>query len=262
MFVWFVDARCPINTVETLLIICRRAQLFAERIHRLSVIFSNFRRPPQPALLNLSTARAMDSSSTSSNSLLPLEPEQWRPNTRPKLQPGALLDIDQGPLYDILTEWLPIEAVCALDSALCQRWRRAEFLALLETKVLLFNREPIVVLTEPIVNSHTHRALGAAALNWVLKRGIHLASLYLVPPAYNVTEAEKQGIRDAVASLVLNGPFVEDEELIGPYTRGFFGFLINSGVVFRGICPNRRQNGKALEKQPSYCPSFQAQSTL
>jgi hypothetical protein len=130
------------------------------------------------------------------------EPEPWRPNTRPKLQPGALLDIDQGPLYDILTEWLPMEAVCHLDSALCQKWRRAEFLALVSTKVLLFNREPIVVLTVLEVYSHTHRALGAAALNWVLKRGIHLASLHL--PRFFKTD-ERQSISDAVASLALNG---------------------------------------------------------
>jgi hypothetical protein len=89
----------------------------------------------------MDSSSSSSSSSTSSISLLPSEPEAWRPNTHPKFQPGALLDIDQGPLYDIFTEWLLIEDVCGLDSALCQKRRRAEFLALLATKVLLFNRE-------------------------------------------------------------------------------------------------------------------------
>jgi hypothetical protein len=137
--------------------------------------------------------------SSSSTSLLPSEPEQWRPNTRPKLPPDALLDIDQGPLYDIFTEWLHIEDVCHLDSALCNKRRRPEFLELVATKVLLFNREEIQVL-EPI---STHRALRAAALNWVLKRGIHLASLRL--PDNGRSAAEEQSLRDAVASLALNG---------------------------------------------------------
>jgi hypothetical protein len=140
----------------------------------------------------------------STTSLHSSEPEAWRPNTRPRLQPGALLDIDQGPFYDILTEWLLIEDVCGLDSALCQKWRRPEFLQLLATKVLLFNREQIHMLTVPNRDSHTHRALGVAALKWILKRGIHLASLRL----RNVYDtAERQSIRDAVASLALNDRF-------------------------------------------------------
>jgi hypothetical protein len=56
----------------------------------------------------------------------------------------------------------------------------------------------------PGVESHTHRALGPAALNWILKRGIHLASLQL-PPSHDINEAEFQSIRNAVASLALNG---------------------------------------------------------
>jgi hypothetical protein len=117
-----------------------------------------------------------------------------------------MLYIDQGPLWDILTKWLFIEDVCHLDSALCQKWRnrRADFLALLATKVLLFNREPIVVLTVPYVDSHTHRALGAAALNWILKRGIHLASLHLPSSSY-MSADEQESIRESVASLALHG---------------------------------------------------------
>ena len=82
----------------------------------------------------------------SSISLLPSEPLPWRPNTRPKLPPGALLDIPDDLLWDLLTEWLFLEDICHLDSALCQRRRRAEFLALLATEVLLFLREEMQIV--------------------------------------------------------------------------------------------------------------------
>ena len=166
-------------------------------------------------------------SSTTSTTSLPLilsstEPLPWRLNTRPKLPPGALLDIDQGPLYDLLTEWLMLEDICHLDSALCQRWRRAEFLALVSTKILLFNREEIRVLTDPYREEElfTHSALGAAALNWVLKRGIHLASLH---PAHTHTNnrVEQQSILDAITSLALNG-HLDKLEMISLY---FYSYI-------------------------------------
>ena len=146
---------------------------------------------PQQIVAVLSEKEKALSSTSSSTFVLSSEPLPWRPNNRPKLPPGALLDIDQGPLYDILTEWLRMEDVCHLDSALCQKWRRAEFLALVSTNVLLYNREEIRELTYPQGeddDSFTHRALGAAALKWVLKRGIHLASLYL-PRGYEINIA-------------------------------------------------------------------------
>jgi hypothetical protein len=71
--------------------------------------------------------------------------------------------------------------------------------------VLLFNREKIDVLTDPYQpDPYKHKALGAAALKWVLKRGIHLASLQL-PSYYGINPAEQQSIRDTIASLALNG---------------------------------------------------------
>jgi hypothetical protein len=183
------------------------ATLSTETANPLSVAEILNMQPQEIAALS-----EQDPSSTSSSSLLPSEPLPWRPNTRPKLPSGALLDIDQGPLYDILTEWLRMEDVCHLDSALCQKWRRRreEFLALLATKVLLFNREEIKVLVDPNQDDpFTHRALGAAALSWILKRGIHLASLRL--PYSRVTFSAEQesirveSIREAVASLALHG---------------------------------------------------------
>ena len=58
-------------------------------------------------------------------------------------------------------------------------------------------------MTVPNDSNYTHRALGSAALNWVLKRGIHLASLRLPSRVYNT--AVQKRIRDAVASLALLG---------------------------------------------------------
>jgi hypothetical protein len=129
------------------------------------------------------------------SSLLPSEPLPWRPSTRPKLPPGALLDIDQGPLYDIFTEYLELEDICHLDSALCLRWRREEFLALVSTKVLLFNREIIQIVN---ISTMTHDSLRAPEMNWILKRGIHLASLSL-------DDEGDASTRDAVAALAFNG---------------------------------------------------------
>ena len=149
---------------------------------------------------------AQNGSSTSSfnSSILSSEPLPWRPNTRPKLPPGALLDIAQGPLWDIMTEWLPFESVCHLDSALCNKSRRPEFLELLATDVLLYNREIIDVLKDGHLTTTKHRPLGAAALSWVLKRGIHLASLYL-HNVYSLSSTERESIRESVASLALDG---------------------------------------------------------
>jgi hypothetical protein len=103
-----------------------------------------------------------------------------------------------------------LEDVCHLDSALCQKRRRPEFLELISTKVLLFNREEIDVLEHFNNASGIPRPLGLAALNWILKRGIHLASLRLRSPylhslSYNIVAAEQQSIREAVESLALNG---------------------------------------------------------
>ena len=100
---------------------------------------------PQDIIAALNSASSTSSStsfSTSSPSsiLLSSEPLPWRPNTRPKLAPGALLGIPDDLLWDLFTEWLPIEAVCGLDSALCQKRRRGEFLALVSKKILLFNQ--------------------------------------------------------------------------------------------------------------------------
>jgi hypothetical protein len=159
-------------------------------------------------------ASSSSTPSISSTSKLPSEPEAWRPSTSPKLKPGALLDIDQGPLYDILTEWLHMKDVCGLDSALCNKKRRPEFLALVATKVLLFNREKIDVLDhfdrayDDQPSEHSH--LSAPQLSWILKRGIHLASLHLPPfpdtfPFPPNLKAEQTRIRDAVTSLALNG---------------------------------------------------------
>jgi bacterioferritin-associated ferredoxin len=92
-----------------------------------------------------------------------------------------------------------------MDAAMCNKRRRPAFLQLISTKVLLFNREEIIILEDPYNSySYTHKALGTAALSWVLKRGIHLASLRL-PPRRVLIAVEHQFVRDVVASLALDG---------------------------------------------------------
>ncbi len=115
-----------------------------------------------------------------------------------------MLDIADDIWYDIFTEWVKIKDVCRLDSALCHKGRRPAFLQLISLKVLLFNREEINVL-EMNQESFTHSELGEASLKWILKRGIHLASLRL--PDHRLNATDQQSIRDAVASLVLDGRF-------------------------------------------------------
>jgi hypothetical protein len=144
-------------------------------------------------------ALSSSSSSSSPKSLLPSEPEPWRTNPRPRLPPGHLLDIPDGPIYDILTMYLRIEDVRGLDSALCNKRRRAEFLELVSRRVLLFNREDVLSYS---FTSQVHRRLGAGALRWILTRGIHLASL---DPFSRANAAKQQSIRESVRSFAFNG---------------------------------------------------------
>jgi hypothetical protein len=142
----------------------------------------------------------MASSSSSSTSLLPSEPEPWRPSTSPPLPLGALLDIADDLWFDILTEYMHNRDVCAMDAALCQRQRRPAFLALLSTKVLLFNREETKILDQV----QKHKTMGAASLRWIDKRGIHLASLFLPVPG-SVSDDEERSIHTSIVSLAYNG---------------------------------------------------------
>jgi hypothetical protein len=139
----------------------------------------------------------------------PSEPEPWRTSTSPRLPPGNLLDIPDDLLFDIFTIYLRLEDVCGLDSALCNKRRRAEFLELVSRRVLLFNREEINALG-PDMTTEVHRRLGAAALRWILKRGIHLASFRL---AYSSITARQECIRESVTSLALNGSFDKLESI-------------------------------------------------
>jgi hypothetical protein len=90
---------------------------------------------------NGSSSSSSSAYSSSSISLPRSEPEPWRTSTSPKLPPGHLLDIPDDLLFDIFTIYMRLEDVCGLDSALCNKRRRAEFLELVSRKVLLFNRE-------------------------------------------------------------------------------------------------------------------------
>ena len=131
---------------------------------------------------------------------------KWLDPSRPKLPPGALLAIADDLLADIYTIWLLLEDVCRLDSAVCAKWLRHHFLRLVSTKVLRFLREEIDVLEDDdnYLFTTTHKALRLPALNWILKRGIHLATLRL-PRSNEINVAEQESIRAAVVSLVDQG---------------------------------------------------------
>jgi len=101
----------------------------------------------------------------------------WLDPSRPKLPPGSLLAIADDLLADIYTIWLHLDDVCRLDSAVCMNWLRHHFLRLVSTKVLRFLREEIEVVDGENICTTNHRALGLPELNWISKRGIHLASL-------------------------------------------------------------------------------------
>jgi hypothetical protein len=153
------------------------------------------------------TSSSSSLTTTPPTSPLSSEPEPWRASTSRPLPLGALLDICDDIWFDIFTEWLPITAVCDLDTALCQKSRRPEFLRIISSKVLLFYREEINILAPHTLCCPTHRPIGAAELDWILKRGIHLASLHLksMRDHTDAAKAEKERIRIAVASLALNG---------------------------------------------------------
>ena len=135
----------------------------------------------------------------------------WLDPSRPKLPPGALFAIADDLLADIYTIWLLLKDMCRLDSALCSKRWRPPFLRLISTKVLLFLREEIDVLNCDSLCSTTHRVLRLPELNWILKRGIHLASLRLsslldeIEEIEEDLEAEKKSICVAVSSLVSEG---------------------------------------------------------
>ena len=118
-----------------------------------------------------------------SSASLPSEPLPWRPNTRPELHPMKIVtDIDQGPLWYIFTEWLRIEDVCHLDSALCQKSLRPGFLQLVATKVLRFGR------AMPCIT----RITTIAEMNWIRIRDIHVASLRVPPHSADMNSAERE----------------------------------------------------------------------
>ena len=120
--------------------------------------------------------------------------------TEGKLPPGALLAIADDLLADVYTNWLRLDDLCRLDSAVCAKWLRHHFLRLISTKYLRFLREEIDVTA---VSKRTHEALRSNSLNWIIKRGIHLASLRLPwsSDCY-ISGCEQTSIRAAVASLV------------------------------------------------------------
>lgn len=132
--------------------------------------------------------------------------------SRPKLKPGALLDIIEYLLWDIYSVWLLLEDVCRLDSAICVKGLRPDFLRIISSDLLLFLREELSIraMVEVTELERSHRVLGLAALNWIRKRGIHLASLRL-PPTNKIDIREQECICAHVASLFNSNSIVKLE---------------------------------------------------
>ena len=116
---------------------------------------------------------------------------------RPELKPGALLALVEYLLWDIYSIWLLLEDVCRLDSAICAKWLRPDFLRIISSDLLLFLREEICIL-------------GLGELNWIRKKGIHLASLRL-PPTHEIDGKEQECICASIASLINSNSIIKLE---------------------------------------------------
>jgi len=121
----------------------------------------------------------------------------WLDPSRPKLPPGALFAIPDDLLADIYTIWLRLKDVCRLDSAVCSKIWRPPFLRLVSTKVLRFNREEIDVLDDFFLSTITHQYLELPEMNWILKRGIHLATLRVYVDSYRISKSGSNRIPKA-----------------------------------------------------------------
>jgi hypothetical protein len=136
--------------------------------------------------------------------------------------------------------------VCNLDTALCLRSRRPAFLDLISLKVLLFNREEIDTAA---VDFWKHDALEVAAIEWIIKRRIHLASLRLQHPTYNVDE--RSHAQSTLTCLASNGHIDKLELLSVSFCREFdddtFNTIIskcNQSIVYlRTECTGMMESG-------------------
>ena len=123
---------------------------------------------------------------------------------REKLPPGALMGLPDELLADIFTIWLLLPDVCRLDSAVCAKRWRSDFLTLILTNRIRFLREEIDVLDSKSLSTKTHGALSFPAAKWVLLRKIHLVSLCL-PCDENITDTDQAEIGELIISLLNNG---------------------------------------------------------
>jgi hypothetical protein len=177
--------------------------------------------------------------------------------SRPKLPPGALMALADDLLADVFTEWILMEDVCRLDSAVCAKMWRPGYLRLVSTKVLLFLREDINVLdyrtkihrtlgaAAELTTTMIHRTLGAAELTWILKRGVHLASLCLAGfiEKINGRSKEEENIRAAVAALLSQGRLDKLETIL------FYGCHYMKDIDLTNILTKSYKSIKVIDIQ-------------
>ena len=124
----------------------------------------------------------------------------------------SLLAITECLLMDIYSIWLLLEDVCRLDSAICSKKFRPDFLRIVSFDLLLFLREGIDISNRSHPSTRNHRYLRLSALNWIRRRGIHLATLRL-PPAIKIDEREQECICGAIVSLINSQRLVKLETI-------------------------------------------------
>lgn len=173
-------------------------------------------------------------------SLLPSEPEPWRPSVdRPPLSPGALLfDLAGGisgtpnQWWVILSQYLDLQSLCRLDSALCIKSERDNYLRLLSSKLLIFNRNDGYKTELYCGNGFcSATAMDIGALNWVSKRGIHLASLGLARTNNVGSSYYSQCV---ILNLTIGGDYLEQlESFYGGHDSKMMTFSMLTSIVTR-----------------------------
>lgn len=97
-------------------------------------------------------------------------------------------------------DWLTLKDVCLLDSAICNRKKRAGFLQVISSPKLLLKAES--------ENGTGCQILRLEQLQWVLKKGIHLTSLYLD------STADGESMKRVLFSLVYTRCFDMIEQMV------------------------------------------------
>ena len=156
--------------------------------------------------------------------------------SRPILPPGVLMALPTDVWKDVMTEWLLLRDVCRLDSAVCAKMWRTEWLRMLLVERMEFLREAKFVGSNKLCTTRKYAAVGVPAMNWILKKGLCLASLRIYG-FLDYIDMENE-ICNAIKSLVDQGRLKQLEmielnccSLIGG--RQFRSYILFDEVLLR-----------------------------